>query len=272
MKRGLNHSGQQTSFSSVNHVVPLISPSYSRTNTARSSSWCNGWALFVVIVVCVFIVAVYMLASSSVSTLGYFTSSELRYQKSLRNSENCPHVWHGGSPDHKIKGSCWCSDVDHYCLCTPSLAIDGIIEYHPKALNASSRCEGCKIVLVKRRDPPRNYHAIPGGFVNVGESTEEATIREVKEETHLTIGLNNLEQFRWYSNPHRDPRRHTVSVVYRIVIPSLEGLKSGDDAKAVEAINLEDIPSLSLAFDHREILMDYLRKYHPLLFNSFAAR
>ena len=88
-------------------------------------------------------------------------------------------------------------------MCTPSLAIDAIIEVHDEF--------ELKVVLVRRRDPPRDLFAIPGGFVDVGESVEEAIVREVKEETNLS--LDKLEQFRVYSDPSRDKRRHTVSVV-----------------------------------------------------------
>ena len=70
------------------------------------------------------------------------------------------------------------------------------------------------VILVSRRDPPIK-HAIPGGFVDVGETIEVATVREVMEETNLD--LTSLEQFHVYSDPARDTRRHTVSVVFRCV-------------------------------------------------------
>jgi 8-oxo-dGTP diphosphatase len=171
----------------------------------------------------------------------------------------CPYMWHGGSPSHK--GSCWCSGVDEYCLCTPSLAIDAIIEYNPRNIQHPQVCDDCKLVLVVRKDPPRELHAIPGGFVNIGETTEEAVVREAHEETNLQ--LVSFDQFRLYSDPHRDARRHTVSMVYRCLVSDITKLKSGDDAKAVQAVALKDILSLHLAFDHRKILTDYLTKFHP---------
>lgn len=168
----------------------------------------------------------------------------------------CPYKWHGGNP--LFKGSCWCG-FDQYCLCTPSLAIDAIIEVYDE----SGREENINIVLVHRRDPPKDLFAIPGGFVDVGETVEDATIREVKEETNLD--LLNLEQFRVFSDPKRDKRRHTVSSVFRCRAKNVLDLRKGDDAKSVVVVPLRDILALNLAFDHREILAEYIQRYHPTL-------
>lgn len=129
----------------------------------------------------------------------------------------CPYVWHGGSPTHK--GSCWCGN-DDYCMCTPSLAIDAVIEHH----NHGSENE-ISILLVFRRDPPKDLFAIPGGFVDVGEAAELAVIREVKEETNLTV--SHMEQFKLYSDPYRDKRRHTASMVFRTIVDSIDELHTG---------------------------------------------
>jgi len=88
-------------------------------------------------------------------------------------------------------------------------------------------------------------------------------IREVKEETNLTAV--HLEQFKLYSDPSRDKRRHTVSMVYRCIIDSddIQYLHKGDDAKAVKLIPLATVLSLNLAFDHHMILQEYITKYHP---------
>jgi 8-oxo-dGTP diphosphatase len=94
-------------------------------------------------------------------------------------------------------------------MCTPSLAIDAIIEYEDP-----SNPGEVSLVLVKRGKEPKGF-AIPGGFVDVGESVEDATIREVMEETNLE--LSHLSQFRMYSNPTRDKRRHTASMVFRCI-------------------------------------------------------
>lgn len=107
------------------------------------------------------------------------------------------------------------------------------------------------IVLIKRRNPPYGW-AIPGGFVEYGESLPEAAIREAKEETSLDIKL--IEQFYTYSKPSRDPRFHTISTVF---IAKGEGeLKSADDASEAGVFNKDSLPQ-EIAFDHREILMDY---------------
>jgi 8-oxo-dGTP diphosphatase len=149
-------------------------------------------------------------------------------------------------------------------MCTPSLAIDAIIEL-------KQHSQGSKIVLVRRRDPPRNLHAIVGGFVDVGETIEAATIREVKEETNITLTLDQVQQFRMYSDPKRDKRRHTVSMVSRCLLvaeaadKALQELHTGDDAKQAAAIHLRDVTSLDLAFDHRLILTDFINQFHPNL-------
>jgi 8-oxo-dGTP diphosphatase len=165
----------------------------------------------------------------------------------------CPYVWHGGSPTDSHRGSCWCG-LDEYCMCTPSLAIDCIIEYEQS------------VVLVWRKDPPADRFAIPGGFVSVGESAETATIREIKEETNLT--LSSLEQFRFYSDPGRDARRHTVSMVYRGTVTDVTSIHTGDDAKSVKVIPMKEVLFLNLAFDHRSIFEDYFRRYHPAILHT----
>ena len=119
-------------------------------------------------------------------------------------------------------------------------------------------------MLVERRDPPVGY-AIPGGFVNVGESAETAALRELKEETNIIV--DKMEQFRFYSDPKRDHRRHTASIVFRYVHPTTTtiSMKKGDDAKNVVLVPLTDILTLNLAFDHKQILTEYIIHYHPLI-------
>ena len=122
------------------------------------------------------------------------------------------------------------------------------------------------IILVQRRDPPRK-HAIPGGFVNIGETVEQATIREAKEETNITMTESNLEQFHFYSDPARDMRRHTVSMVFRCLLKDDEAdraireLHTGDDAKQAVMVPIKDLLDIDLAFDHKKILTEYIRKY-----------
>ncbi len=109
------------------------------------------------------------------------------------------------------------------------------------------------IVLIKRKNPPRGW-AIPGGFVDYGESLEDAAMREAKEETSLDVEL--IRQFHTYSDPSRDPRQHTVSTVFTA---RAEGKPQGmDDAEEAAVFTEADLPD-KIAFDHREILTDYFR-------------
>ncbi|MCX7913773.1 MAG: NUDIX hydrolase [Thermodesulfovibrionales bacterium] len=124
----------------------------------------------------------------------------------------------------------------------PLPTVDIIIEYK----------EG--IILIKRRNPPYGW-ALPGGFVEYGESLEDCALREAKEETGLDIEL--IRQFHTYSEPQRDPRFHTITTVY---IAKAEGnFKAGDDAKEVGVFKRDNLPD-NIAFDHREILTDYFNK------------
>jgi 8-oxo-dGTP diphosphatase len=111
---------------------------------------------------------------------------------------------------------------------------------------------GSRIVLIRRKNPPLGW-ALPGGFVDEGEPLHHACIREVKEETGLTVEL--VEQFFTYSDPARDPRKHTVSTVY---IGKASGEPVGsDDAAEAKAFTAEQLPK-ELAFDHATIVADYL--------------
>lgn len=107
------------------------------------------------------------------------------------------------------------------------------------------------VVLIERRNPPVGW-AIPGGFVDYGESVATAARREALEETRLTVTLQ--EQFFCYSDPDRDPRQHTMSTVF---IARAEGTPQGaDDAGQARVFAREALPS-PLVFDHARILADY---------------
>jgi 8-oxo-dGTP diphosphatase len=110
------------------------------------------------------------------------------------------------------------------------------------------------IVLIERKNPPAGW-AIPGGFVDWGESLEEAAVREAGEETSLHVRL--IRQFHTYSDPRRDPRHHTITTVY---IASAQGTPlAADDAGAIGIFSADGLPS-PLAFDHAVILNDYFSK------------
>lgn len=124
---------------------------------------------------------------------------------------------------------------------TPVPTVDCIVEL-----------PGERIVLVRRKKPPLGW-ALPGGFVEQGEALHQACVREVQEETGLSVDLS--EQFFTYSDPARDPRRHTITTVY---IGWAEGTpKGGDDAAEARAFALAEIPK-DLCFDHSTIIEDYL--------------
>jgi 8-oxo-dGTP diphosphatase len=108
------------------------------------------------------------------------------------------------------------------------------------------------IVLIKRKNPPHGW-ALPGGFVDYGESLEQAAVREGLEETSLKVEL--VRQFHTYSDPSRDPRQHTVTTVF-IARPVGGELMAADDAAEAQVFNQDALPD-QIAFDHRKIIEDY---------------
>jgi ADP-ribose pyrophosphatase YjhB (NUDIX family) len=113
---------------------------------------------------------------------------------------------------------------------------------------------GPSIVLIKRKNPPHGW-ALPGGFIDYGESAEDAALREAKEETGLDVA--QLELFGVYSAPGRDPRHHTLSVVFTGLATGVP--KAADDAAEIGLFDQRDLPS-PLAFDHARILADFFSK------------
>jgi 8-oxo-dGTP diphosphatase len=107
------------------------------------------------------------------------------------------------------------------------------------------------VVLIERKNPPHGW-ALPGGFVDYGESLESAAVREAEEETSLQVQL--IEQFYTYSDPSRDKRHHTISTVY---IATAQGVPKGaDDAKTAKIFAAGQLPQ-PIVFDHLQILSDY---------------
>jgi ADP-ribose pyrophosphatase YjhB (NUDIX family) len=124
----------------------------------------------------------------------------------------------------------------------PFLTVDGIVEYRGG------------IVLIERSNPPFGW-AIPGGFVDYGESIEQAVAREIKEETSLIF--TGFKLLGVYSDPKRDPRFHTVTAVF--YGKGSGALRADSDAKAAKIFSCNNLPS-DMAFDHRAVLADYCLK------------
>ncbi len=126
----------------------------------------------------------------------------------------------------------------------PKLTVDGVI------------FKSNKILLIKRKNPPfKDIWALPGGFVEYNEKTEDAVVREIFEETGLKTKVKSLLGV--YSDPSRDPRGHTVSVVY-VLVSGDEKVVAGDDASLAKFFNVDDLPEL--AFDHKVIINDAVNK------------
>lgn len=124
----------------------------------------------------------------------------------------------------------------------PRLAVDGVL-----------LLDGKLLTVVRGRPPFQGMHALPGGMVNLGEGTEAAVVREIEEETALRVEVEGLVGV--YSNPGRDPRGHTVSVAYELRRVG-GALRAGSDAAGVDLVDPTRPPTM--AFDHSEILADYL--------------
>lgn len=159
----------------------------------------------------------------------------------------CPKRWVGESK--AFAGSCWCG-WDEYCMCTPSLAIDTVVE-----VTDPEKGEVLSVLVVRRKD--NSKLACIGGFVNVGETLQEAARREVLEETGLQVAsLRMIPQV--YDDPSRDTRRHTVSVAF---VARATGVPTpGSEEEAVVSIPLSSLRDRlgEFAFDHGVILTDYL--------------
>ncbi|MBU0502820.1 MAG: NUDIX domain-containing protein [Candidatus Omnitrophica bacterium] len=137
--------------------------------------------------------------------------------------------------------------IIHKLQSGPFTTVDAIIEVPVSGVQTG-------IVIIQRSNPPFGW-ALPGGFVDYGECLEDAVKREMKEETDLE--LQDLRQFHTYSNPDRDPRFHTIGTVF--LARGIGTPKAGDDAAGLKVIKLDEIKGLDFAFDHKNILEDYLK-------------
>lgn len=112
------------------------------------------------------------------------------------------------------------------------------------------------IVLVKRKNPPHGW-ALPGGFVDYGETVENAAVREALEETSLAVHLTGLHGV--YSDPTRDVRMHTISTVFTASADNPNDVRGGDDASEAIFFPLDRLPE-PIAFDHHKIIKDFIDK------------
>jgi ADP-ribose pyrophosphatase YjhB (NUDIX family) len=125
----------------------------------------------------------------------------------------------------------------------PTPAVDAILQRDSKVL-----------MVRRKKDPFKGQLALPGGFVNEGETAEDAMKREAMEETSLEV--EPIDILGVYSDPKRDPRKHIMTVVFVGIIVGGSG-KAGDDAASIEWVELGDIERQQVAFDHTMILRDY---------------
>lgn len=130
---------------------------------------------------------------------------------------------------------------------TPYIATDGIIKLYDETNNFQG------LIFIERLNPPFGL-ALPGGFVDIGESVENALLREMKEEVFLDVTIEKLLGI--YSDPKRDSRFHCVSAVY--ICKAIGTAIAADDAKKVFIYKLDEIPMDKLVFDHKKIIQDYL--------------
>ena len=128
---------------------------------------------------------------------------------------------------------------------TPEISVDLVIELEDRP--------GRPVVIIRRGHPPPG-HALPGGFIDIGETVEHAARREAREETGLDVTLKELLGV--YSDPARDPRGHTVAIAY--IATASGNPVAGDDAAGVIVTDPEAAPPL--LFDHDRILGDYLTR------------
>jgi 8-oxo-dGTP diphosphatase len=114
---------------------------------------------------------------------------------------------------------------------------------------------GDEVLLIERGwEPFKGCLALPGGYVDLGETSRAAAAREAAEETHLDLDPDRLYQVGVYDAPNRDPRGRVVSIAYAVIVPLGTTVKAGDDAASAEWVDIEDAFTRPMAFDHKDIL------------------
>lgn len=131
---------------------------------------------------------------------------------------------------------------------TPLLTVDCVVFFKKSVL-----------VIKRKYNPYKNFLALPGGFVDIGETVESACLRELKEETNLKLKLRDIKLIGVYSDPSRDIRRHTISIAFYAKLKKEKKCFAGDDADSVEFIKKWSIKKL--AFDHKRIIRDAFKMY-----------
>ena len=252
-------------------TVQPASRSNIRTRNSQRKRWPLPTLLYGSLCLNIILVAV-LVRSSPFTTKNDRQSQNFQSDFPLRRTQGSSVMkgkdlrWHGGHPVSEKHGTCWCG-ADQYCMCNPSLAIDLVI------LSDDEK----HVWLVKRKDT--SQLATMGGFVNIGETVEEAVARELKEEMGIALpeesepenGLssssesrgsshpsNHMELLGVYSDPRRDERRHTVSAVFAVKVGDIHP-HAADDVKGVAKIPLSEIEDHTYFADHKTILMDYKR-------------
>jgi 8-oxo-dGTP diphosphatase len=157
--------------------------------------------------------------------------------------------WHGGHPSQDRNGACWCGAKDEFCMCTPNLAIDLVITSGKDSTGTVDY-----VWLVRRRDT--DQLAIMGGFVEINETVEQAVKRELMEEMNYDLKVAPT-LVGMYSDPRRDNRRRTASVVFAVHMGEDFKPRAGDDVKEVIRISIDDIERHTYFSDHRTVLLDY---------------
>ncbi|RBQ24026.1 ADP-ribose pyrophosphatase [Candidatus Methanobinarius endosymbioticus] len=153
----------------------------------------------------------------------------------------------------------------------PSITVDIIIFNETISVNKKDNSiefnENTEFILIKRKNHPfKNHWAIPGGFVDYGESVENSAIRESKEETAIDIQLKKL--FNVYSDPNRDPRGHTITIVY-LATGNFNKMNAESDAVDIGIFSFNDIKIMDLSFDHKKILNDVCNDFNKkIVFND----